>query len=86
MAFLALEKHRNLFASDGAFSEFLQIVEKAAHGDGVTLLANQKLVGTWLSPEATRLMLQDRILGRLTKNPELLDEIADRLENDPVVD
>jgi len=83
---LVLDQCRGLFKDDAAYEQFLALLRAAARSEMAPVFAGDELVGTVLSPAGTKEVLYERFLKRLSEKPELLAEIADRLEKDEIVE
>jgi len=83
---LVLDKHRNLFRDDESFGQFVQILTDRLSQDFSPVLSEQRVLGAVLSPEATKEVLYERMIRRISDSPQVLDEIRDRIENDQIVD
>ena len=86
MRSLILDEHRNLFKDQESFDQFLQILATNLGQDSSLVLSGGRVLGTVLSPEATKEILYERMIRGISKSPEVLDEIRDRIENDEIVD
>jgi hypothetical protein len=81
-----LDKHRGLFRDEEAFNQFVSQIKEASREDLSVMYSKQEMIGAVLSPEGAQSFLLERMLKRLSKKPELLEEITDRLECDEIVD
>ena len=81
-----LEKHLNLFRDEQSFSEFVNALKSASKGDFTLVLTKHEIIGAVLSASATKKVLCDRMVQSIARNPELLSEMADRIENDKIVE
>jgi hypothetical protein len=83
---LMLDNYQDLFKDDTCYRRFVSVFQKAFTQHGMPLVfAGKEIVFTALSPESTKKLLSDRILRRLSKDPELLTELQQRLE-EPIVE
>ena len=83
---LVLNEYRDLFRDGSSFEHFVTILTKSFAHDLSPVIYNEDVLGTVLSPGATKEVLYERMIRRLSHSPETLDEIRDRLENDEIVD
>jgi hypothetical protein len=83
---IVLDECRPLFRDDGRYEEFVAWLAKKLGKDFSPVLAGQKVLGSVLSPEATKEVLYDRMIQRISGSPSILDDIRDRLENDEIVE
>jgi hypothetical protein len=81
-----LDLYKGLFRDDTAYLEFVETFRTASRSDLAPVFFGDELLGSVLSPEGTKELLAERFLKRLSEKPELLTEIADRLENDEIVE
>lgn len=86
MNLLVLDEHRALFKDDDCFSQFVQILATRLGQDFSPVISNQRVLGAVLSPEATKEVLYERMIQRLSNSPKVLDELKDRILNDEIVD
>ncbi len=83
---LVLDECRPLFRDDARYDEFVTwLIEKLGH-DFSPVIAGQNVLGSILSPEATKEVLYDRMIARISESPSILDDIKDRLENDEIIE
>lgn len=82
---LNLDNCKPLFRDEGAYAEFLKILKQGL-SDFSPVISNEEVLGTFLSQEATKEILYERIVRRMANSPGILEEITDRLTNDPIVD
>ncbi len=83
---LVLDECRPLFSDDARYEEFVTwLIVKLGH-DFSPVIAGQKVLGSILSPEATKEVLYERMIQRISECPSILDDIKDRLENDEIVE
>jgi len=85
MSAIFLDSYRNLFRDEIAYRQFVELFRKAVAKTATPVFADDELVGGVLSPEQTKDLVYDRILRRIAERPELLDELAERLD-EPIVD
>lgn len=81
-----LETHRELFRDAASFDAFIEAVKQASHKDMALILARHEIIGAVLSPQATKQVLSDRMVHSLARNPELLSQMAERIQNDKIVE
>lgn len=81
-----LEDHRKLFRDDEAFSSFVQLIRAKLSDDFSPVMSDKEVLGAFVSSEAAKEMIFDRIAKRLSKDPSTLSDVRDRLENDKIVD
>ncbi|TWT89324.1 hypothetical protein [Neorhodopirellula pilleata] len=81
-----LEEHRNLFRDEQAFLEFAQAIRAKLKEDFSPVMSDKEFVGAFVSSEAAKELIFDRIAKRLSQKPSILSEVQDRLENDSIVD
>lgn len=87
MSAIVLEEHLELFRSHESLDQFAEMIKvpDGGHGTKTVWWKNQR-VATLNSLGDSRAILEERIRRRVTEDPKFLDEIKDRLENDPIVD
>lgn len=83
---LELDQFRELFKDEAAFESFAKAFTDSLQHDLCPIFVHSELVGTTLSPAGTKNVLFDRMMHRALKNPDLLNELTDRIENDDIVD
>lgn len=83
---LILDQHRGLFKDSASYEAFIQILTEGLGHDLSPIMSDQHVLGAVLSAEATKEMLYERVIKRLSQRPELFDEIKSRIENDEIVD
>ena len=81
-----LDDYKGLFRDDHAFDEFVGVLRGAASATVLPVFSGQQLLGGITSPGGVKEWLSERFLKRLAERPDLLSEIADRLENDEIVE
>ena len=81
-----IDVHKDLFRDENAFEEFAQFLFSSLQHDLRPIICKQKVVGSALSAEGTKEVLYDRMVKRIAERPELLRELADRIENDEIVE
>lgn len=85
MSPLVLDECKSLFRDDAGYEEFVSwLINKLGH-DFSPVIAGKNVLGSVLSPEATKEVLYDRMIQRISESPSILDEIKDRL-NDEIVE
>ena len=62
------------------------IVKAAAEAETPIFVEKEQVVGTLLSPAATKEALTSRLLLRINRNPTLIETLRKRLIDEPVVD
>jgi hypothetical protein len=83
---LILDDYRSLFRDDASFDRFVQAVSARLEHDLSPVISKERVLGAILSPEATKEVLYERMIRRISDAPEILDQIRDRIENDEIVD
>jgi hypothetical protein len=81
-----LDEYKNLFRDDASFDRFVAMLKGASGSSTLPIFSGRQLLGGIASPLAMKEYLSERFLKRIAEKPELLEEIADRLENDEVVE
>jgi hypothetical protein len=85
--FVEMEEYKGLFKDDAAYRTMIDVFLRAIAKDNSPIVREgKKVLFAALSPEATKVLLTERILKRLSANPELVEEIKDRLEKDAIVE
>jgi hypothetical protein len=83
---LVLDECKPYFRDETCYEEFVTwLISKLGH-DFSPVIARQRVLGSLLSAEATKEILYDRMIQRISESPTILDDIKDRLENDEIVD
>jgi len=83
---IVLDRYKELFRDESAYEQFLALLRTAARAELAPVFSGDELLGTVLSPAGTKDVLYERFLKRISEKPELLAEIADRLEKDEIVE
>ena len=88
MTLFEMAEYRSLFASDEALGEFTKKLHDSIvkSGSSIVLGAKGEIVGAALSSDLMKQLISQRILKRLCTEPELVDKIYKRLEQDKIVD
>ena len=81
-----LDEHKDLFRDELSYRKFVGCLAESLRGDFRPIVADERMIGASLSAEAAKSFLYDRMVKHLAQKPELLTELADRLENDEIVD
>lgn len=81
-----LDECRDLFRDETSYRTFVGYLATSLQGDFRPIVADERMIGASLSAEAAKSFLYDRMVKHLAQRPELLTELADRLENDEIVD
>lgn len=83
MRTLQLNEHRDLFRDENAYAEFVRILREADDSDELRVIfADEDALGAVVGLRAIRERMQRRILNRFAGQPDLLDELRRRLEDD----
>lgn len=83
---LIMEEYRDLFKSPESFCEFVNAIREKSADDFSPVLSGQEVIGSIMSPEATKDFILDRLVRRLSKKPGTFSEIQRRIECDKIVD
>ncbi|QDU36356.1 hypothetical protein Mal4_06410 [Maioricimonas rarisocia] len=83
---LNLETYRNLFPDDASFNQFVERIVSDLQFDLRPIMVGEKMLGLTLSPEGAKDVLYERMVSRMAKDPSVLSDLADRLENDDIVE
>ena len=83
---IVLDEFKQLFRDEASYAEFAGCMKKASQHDLAAIFSGNELIGTFLSPQATKDVLYERMLKRIAEKPELLAEIASRLQEDDIVE
>lgn len=81
-----LDGYKTLFRDENAFQEFARVLGAGLRQDLRPIICNQQVIGAALSAEGTKDILYDRMVKRIAERPELLSELADRIEHDDIVE
>jgi hypothetical protein len=81
-----LDDYKGLFRDDRSYHEFVGVLKEAASVTVLPIFSGQELLGGITSPGGVKESLSERFLKRLAERPDLLSEIADRMENDEIVE
>ena len=81
-----LDSYKGLFRNEDTFQEFARVLGSGLRQDLRPIICNQQVIGAALSAEGTKEILYDRMIKRIAERPELLRELADRIENDEIVE
>ncbi len=81
-----LDQHKDLFRNEAAFLQFAQMFGEALTHDLRPIMCGERIIGSSLSPGATKDYLYDRMVRRIAERPELLAELTDRIEHDDIVE
>ena len=84
---LQLSEHAGLFRDAAAYKEFVRILGSSLDNDELRVVfADSDIVCTVVSPDGIRDLMRHRILARFSEQPDLLDELRQRLEDTELVD
>lgn len=84
---LRLDDYQALFRSPADYRSLVDLLRDAVRSSRVQhLLADGEVVGTVIGPELSRDLLLQGITRKLGEDPEFLNELRRRLEDDPIVD
>ena len=86
MSPLVLDECKPLFKDNAGYEEFVAWLVGKLGQDFAPVIAGKNVLGSVLSPEATKEVLYDRMIQRISESPSILDDIKDRLENDDIVE
>ena len=87
MKTLQLNQYADLFRDKNAYDEFVNLFTASVEADEWGMIfADTEFVCTVMGPEGMREIMQRRILNRFADQPDLLDELRERLESDDLVD
>lgn len=82
---LDLDQYRGLFRDESSFQQLAEAVRSSCQ-EGRPIILERKVIGSAMSAPLTKKMLAERFVQRAIQRPELLDELAERLDCDEVVD
>jgi len=85
MSALILDEYEGLFRDHESFTKFVQVLEEKLRDDFSPVLSKAEILGAFLSSEATKDVIYDRLIQRMGRNPDLLDELKRRIEDDKTV-
>jgi len=84
---LQLNDCSNLFKDEKAYQEFVRLLTESVTTDELRVVfADSGLVCAVMGPSAIRELMRHRILKRFADQPDLLDELRDRIQEDDLVD
>jgi hypothetical protein len=84
---IILDEYKDLFKDEASYARFVGLLRASINENAMPIvLAEREFLFTAVPPGATKEILSERIIRRLWENPGLLDDIRDRLENDPIVE
>ena len=84
MAAIILDDHKELFRSEADFEKFVSIVKSAGNNGGPPALWAK---GRDLTPVVDpKTAVVELMTARIIEEPEILDDIVERLKSDDVVD
>jgi hypothetical protein len=87
MTLIKLDQHKRLFRDEASYNQFIQLFRDAfTEGQTPMVIDDENVLFAAISNQAATEMLAERILDRLGENPSLMDDLTNRLENDPIVD
>tara|TARA_R110002049_G_scaffold4601_5_gene32151 strand:+ start:219942 stop:220217 length:276 start_codon:yes stop_codon:yes gene_type:complete len=86
MSALILDEYKNLFRDDKSYLRFVRVLEDRLRDDFSPVFSDTEVLGAFLSSDAAKDVIYDRLVQRMGKNPELLDELKRRIEDDKSVD
>lgn len=85
MSVIMLDEMKDLFRDEDASRKFIATFREAMEGDRMPLvIVGKEVLCTVMSPETTQDLLCERIIGRLSANPNLLESIKERLDDEIV--
>jgi len=82
---LDLDQFRSLFRDEHSFNQLAEAVRSSCQ-EGRPIVLERKVIGSTMSAPRTKKMLAERFVQRAIQRPELLDELAERLSSDEVVE
>lgn len=86
-AVLILDKYKELFKDEASFKKFAEVLGRAGQEDDLKfVLYDESLLVGLISIDEAEGKLKDRILRRLSKNPDIMDRLRERLESDDIVE
>jgi hypothetical protein len=80
-----LYKFKFLFRDDAAYEEFIGVFRESLRYDLRTIMSKDEVLGLSLSDEGAKEVLYSRLARAISRNPELVDKLAARIEDDEVV-
>lgn len=81
-----LDQQKGLFRDEGAFLQFTKWLGESLKHDLQPIMCGERVIGSSLSPGATKEYLYERMIRRMAERPELLAELTDRMEHDDIVE
>ena len=87
MKAMQLNQYSNLFRDKAAYQEFVRLLGESLEDDELHIvLSDSDVVCTVMGTETVKEIMQHRILKRFAEQPDLLDELRDRLQDTDLVD
>jgi hypothetical protein len=87
MKALQLKEYNQLFRDEAAYEEFVRLLSASLEKDELRVVfADGELVCTVMGPDAVRELMQYRIFRRFSDQPDLLDELRQRLGEEDLTD
>ena len=83
---ISLENCKDLFKDERAFRSFIEMLKAACLNGSAVVFFEGQVICSVLSPGGTKELIYERFMKKLSQKPELLVELADRLENDEIVE
>ena len=88
---LHLRQHESLFRDRESYQQFVRLLAENLEEDEVRYLfaqtdSTEDLVAALMSPHLLREVTEHRILKRFAEQPDLLEELRQRLNDDELVD
>ena len=85
MSVIMLDEMKDLFRDEDASRKFVATFREAMKGSRMPLvIVGKEVLCMAISPETTQDLLCERIIGRLSTNPNLLESIKEGLEDEIV--
>jgi hypothetical protein len=82
---LLLEEYRKLFRDEASYEAFVSAFKQATERGMAVVMDDENIIGSVLSRGCTKKVLTDRMVQSIARNPGILGELTDRL-NEPIVD
>ena len=87
MKALQLTEYTRLFRDENSYREFVRLlIESLDQEELRVIFSDSDVVCTVIGPAAVKEIMQHRIIKRFAEQPDLLDELRERLGDDDLVD
>ncbi len=83
---LNLEQYAHLFRDEKSCQEFASVMTGEQKAGLRVILFHDQVIGAALSAEGAKEVLYQRLVKQLSENPDTIEKLAKRLNEDSIVD